>query len=1114
MAAAMKLLGTGRVSLGENGKEVPLPSRAAALLAVASMAGPLDPAANSRTTIANLKRWIKGFPKSLASEFKEAEDQLVSATEDQLAVWRARWCLVGQPLPDVLASIIACTKSPVELKRKGAVFTPEWLAKRVTRNALGHWSRLHRSGRQPMSIADLSCGPGAFLHAFAGTQAENARVFGVDIDPDCCALARLLTFSLGKDWAVHQGDALLQNPPTKSLFDNHDPNIAANGPFDILIGNPPYVRSPLLPPDYVADLRGRYRTINKGNFDLSVAFIEHALHNLNEGGIASYIVSNKFMTTEYGQAICKRLSADARLIHVEDFQDYQVFQGYTTYTCVMTFARLKPVKRFVLTRFSSGVTFDRDPGPGVASTLPTSRLTEHPWHFATDRVHSILRKLKDSKHRFIDKVCGRILQGLRTGCNNVFVLKPEQASSLDHELLVPFISGEHIRRCKFNTTELQLLFPYRTSPSGDVRLIPEDELSAAYPQTYSYLLAHRNVLDDRARDSGTPWFAFSRSQNLEIGNLRKLLVREMMPRSEFAADLTGSATFASGYAIDAAHLTDQELKAWAAVFNTPTLEFSFRHTGTQLQSGWFRLMKHHLRRVRVPDIGDKGGRIVHLANDYYDEPGNLKLLNKLDSEIAKAFGLSEDDRDFIRTFLADCHARSLKSPPELYVPTLGEPSAEPAASQYEPVQILEYEILHRDRPDLRAAVTFVPNKKAGIHRWYKYTQGYSGALVHTLLEELQVTAPATVLDPFCGCGTTNVVCRQVGLNSVGVEISPLMVWVAEAKCRSWKIRALESAVNSLELPAPSACSTDGLEESVFADYLSQAYSHGILAQLWTFMQRMRNLPDDYREFLQLGVLGIMEDVSQVRKHGSHYRFMLKTESIGLQKLNTQIIDPNTDIRPHLVARLSEMLADLVSGDFRVAKRLKTKIVTADARDLLVDSDSIDAVITSPPYLNRNNYIAQQKAELAMMSLVGTKSQYRKLVQSTLRSHVEARFDDSEARSSIPDVAKILRALELTTNNNAKIPHMIAGYFDDMTAVLTELFRVMKKGAKAAFVVGNSRWGGVVVPVDHLLLRLAEQIGFTGEQIMVTRHKGNSPQQMRQYGRIPVRESIVVFRKGR
>ena len=86
--------------------------------------------------------------------------------------------------------------------------------------------------------------------------------------------------------------------------------------------------------------------------------------------------------------------------------------------------------------------------------------------------------------------------------------------------------------------------------------------------------------------------------------------------------------------------------------------------------------------------------------------------------------------------------------------------------------------------------------------------------------------------------------------------------------------------------------------------------------------------------------------------------------------------------------------------------------------------------------------------------------------------------------------------------------MIAGYFDDVDATLKQLQRVIAPGATCAFVVGNSRWGGVVVPVDHILIMLAEKHGFEPQKILVTRYKGNSPQQnAERYGKIPVESPL-------
>jgi hypothetical protein len=206
-----------------------------------------------------------------------------------------------------------------------------------------------------------------------------------------------------------------------------------------------------------------------------------------------------------------------------------------------------------------------------------------------------------------------------------------------------------------------------------------------------------------------------------------------------------------------------------------------------------------------------------------------------------------------------------------------------------------------------------------------------------------------------------------------------------------------------------------------------------------------------------------------------------------------------------------MLAD-VKNTPPLDPKVRCEIMSGDARDACVADETVDCVISSPPYLNRNNYIAQQKAEMALLGIVSSKDEYRRLVRSTLRSHVEAEFPAGPPASKYEEVNKILETLKLSHNNNPKIPHMIAGYFEDLAQVLKQIHRSLVKGGRLALVLGNSRWGGVVVPVDHLVMLLGERQGLRPKNVLITREKGNSPQQMRRYGRIPVRESIVIFEK--
>ena len=199
--------------------------------------------------------------------------------------------------------------------------------------------------------------------------------------------------------------------------------------------------------------------------------------------------------------------------------------------------------------------------------------------------------------------------------------------------------------------------------------------------------------------------------------------------------------------------------------------------------------------------------------------------------------------------------------------------------------------------------------------------------------------------------------------------------------------------------------------------------------------------------------------------------MLKSENIGLQKLNTQIIEPGSDIQPILRDRLNMMLEDVRNTKIPTPIA-STEIIRNDIRNSGLASESITAVISSPPYLNRNNYIAQQKAELAILNMLDDSSAYRELVHRTIRSHVEGKFKKDPVTDNTY-VKNIIDKIVISNNNNPKILHMIAAYFEDLTTTIDELYRILKPSGIVALVLGNTRWGGIVVPVDHLVLKIAE-----------------------------------------
>jgi len=1055
----------------------------------------------------NIRRLANSLPQPLKqiSISQLDDDEIKDVTE-----WYDQQ---RKPLADILSDLRLAEDNKDNAKARGAVFTPYWLAERLVANVRRHWNRLHRNGRQPKMVADVSCGVGVFLLASERYFSHGTKFVGQDIDPVSIEYTRLLQYVSEAEWHLQCCDSLLLSRKLTSLWDRKDQ--APIDLTDILIGNPPYVRCQLLDKDYARLLRDRYDTLTSGNPDLSVAFLEHAIDNLAEGGIASYIVSNKFMSARYGRTVRRLLEAKTRILNIEDFQDLQLFRGYTTYTCILTFAKKTKAKRFTITRFPTSSLSYSDPGNGQMSTLPTDCLSLGTWDFAVGPIHEVLSLLRNPENPMLVDVVGPIFQGIRTGANSVFVLNQTNAGKVESSLLRPFVGGEQISRFRYDKEELRLLYPYTEDAMGSIRSLTHNELSSNYPKSWKYLESHRKELEERASEPHGVWYCYSRSQNLDLLSKQKILVREMMPRVEFAADEEGCVMFSSGYAIDASRLGKEETRLWVAVLCTPTMEFILRHNSTQLHSGWFRLLKHYLGRTRLPLLKAKSRiRAVGLAEKLHGDPNNEDALYELDSLVAQAFNLKSKHRQIIQDHLCDCHKRSCPSRmnPEYVAAESTEPSNTGSIPKinYEPVKLAKYNKYHRERFDLNKYVTFVPNKLIPIHRWYPFTQGFSEPLVEYLVRELGISAKDTVLDPFGGCGTTALTCRRFGISSVSVDISPFVSWVAKVKTRHWNSNALQKHADAIMSDMKKLKFRKHFEPCVFEDFLRKAYSDHILKQIHSFISLIRanNEIEGSADFFFLGLVSIMEEVSQIRKHGSHYRYMLSSENVGLQKLNTEIIHPNANILPVLAAKIESMVDD--TRRYRFHKPMcEVKVLVGDAKKLILADRSVSVVITSPPYLNRNNYLSQQKAELAMLGFVKTYDEYKRLVRSTFRSHVEAGLGGAP-QTGFDEVRAILNAMKLTKNNNPKIPHMIAGYFEDLDATLHELGRVVRRHGTVVFVVGNTRWGGIVVPVDHMLAKIAEKNGFVVNRILVTRYKGNSPQQMAKYGRIPVRESVVVL----
>ena len=177
---------------------------------------------------------------------------------------------------------------------------------------------------------------------------------------------------------------------------------------------------------------------------------------------------------------------------------------------------------------------------------------------------------------------------------------------------------------------------------------------------------------------------------------------------------------------------------------------------------------------------------------------------------------------------------------------------------------------------------------------------------------------------------------------------------------------------------------------------------------------------------------------------------------------------------------------------------KRYLFNGDVRRLLsskVEDDSIDLVITSPPYLNSRDYTDTYMVELRVLGYLNTPEQVRNLRSKTIRSHVQVKWGciDVVDSDTLSDTLLIMKNNEKNMWNK-EIINMIKGYFDDMDLLFAELHRVVKRDGLIFFNIANSAYCNTIIKVDEIVCEIAQNHNISIKEIRHARKINPSSQQ--------------------
>lgn len=498
-----------------------------------------------------------------------------------------------------------------------------------------------------IKIIDPACGSGAFLNAAfeflyqkgieVNQHLENLtgnislfahdkhilvnNLYGVDINQESVEITKLSLWlktankrepltSLDKN--ILCGNSIVDHYEYDSnpfIWEDSFPSILKNGGFDIVIGNPPYVRQELIVP-IKPYLKKNYETYH-GRSDLYVFFFEKAFQILKSGGKIGYICSSKYTTTTYGLSLRSYLLKNSRIQYFIDFDDLDVFKGIVAYPSIF----IADKDRNVAEQDIQYCYFEKMNG-SLESYFEQnkriyfqSKMEDNVWNFLEDNIYNLNNKLL-TKYNTLEEVIGKPSAGVKTGGNLAFILTKDLAGELiqldsnNVDIIKPYLNGKDVKPYSI-ISKLSIIFPYKENKNtNELELVEIKE----YPIVKQHLEKHRNLLENRAiikdglKNGTKSWYEYQQINKSFSLDKTYIVYPDIANRSSFA--------ITQGNVLDMTlfWLESDEPYRELAILNSSVFNFLFNLISTTAKGGYNRFKTVFM--TKIPYVNVKGDDTV------------------------------------------------------------------------------------------------------------------------------------------------------------------------------------------------------------------------------------------------------------------------------------------------------------------------------------------------------------------------------------------------------------------------------------------------------------------------------------------------------------------------
>lgn len=406
---------------------------------------------------------------------------------------------------------------------------------------------------------------------------------------------------------------------------------------------------------------------------------------------------------------------------------------------------------------------------------------------------------------------------------------------------------------------------------------------------------------------------------------------------------------------------------------------------------------------------------------------------------------------------------------------------------------------------------FNKNKKEPIHRWYPFVEGYSKEFIKSIIDEVN-KKDLVCLEPFSGSGTTSLELQHNNIPCYSFEINPLMYIIAKVKLEN------DYDLNKVELWHDFVQTKRTVINADLKTVFSTLYE-GNNKRKWNYdkivglaVQKLKMAIDlikeeKYKNLFFVVLSSILLDVSNLYRNGKCLSYKKNWEEITLSE---------ADVFKKFDDKINKEIKKDIQSIKKTEQNNQKILFNEDSRvgiEKEVENNSIDLVITSPPYLNSRDYTDTYMLELKTLGLTNTYEEVRNLREKTLRSHVQIKWQDNESinNKTLESTLKLLKDCSGDQEMwNSSILDMVRLYFVDMQKIFHVIYKKVKLGGRIYFNVSNSAYFNVMINTLEICAEIAESEGFKVIEIRKARKLKPSPQQKEQIENLL--EGVIVMEK--